>query len=62
MLFRSGSRIRVKTESPSLEGRRNFTGVLTGLDGEEIIIEVDGENHYIAIDDIERARLVPEFE
>lgn len=58
----TGNRVRVKTETPSLEGRRNFTGMLTGLDGDEIIVEVDGENQYIAIADIERARLVPEFD
>lgn len=58
----TGNRIRVKTDNPSLEGRRNYTGLLIGLEGEEIVVEVDGENHYIALDDIERARLVPEFD
>lgn len=38
--------------------RRRYTGALRGLDGDEVLIEVDGTEHRVALDTIERAHLV----
>lgn len=43
------------------EGRRNFTGVLKGVDGDEISLEIDGETFNLAIRDIDNANLVAKF-
>lgn len=42
--------------------RRRFTGRLTACDGVEATLEVDGQEHRIALDTIERANLVLDLE
>jgi ribosome maturation factor RimP len=47
-------------------GRRNFRGILRGVDGEpgheHVTIEVDGQPFRLALADIETARLVPDWD
>jgi len=38
--------------------RRRYTGVLAGVDGEEVLIVVDGQEHKVDYDAIEKAHLV----
>jgi len=38
--------------------RRRFSGRLDGIDGDEVLIVVDGQEHRLHLEDIERARLV----
>jgi len=45
----------------AIDGRRNFKGRLCGVEGDEIIIECDGQQFYLPLASIEKARLVPEF-
>lgn len=56
------SLVKLKLHVP-FEGRRNFTGRLLGLTaaGDEVQIEVDGETFIFALDDIDKARVVPEI-
>lgn len=56
----AGQRVRVRTDVPVL-GRRNFSGLLQGLEGDQVIVEVDGESYALPLDQIEQARLVPEY-
>ena len=51
-----GFRIKIRL----VEGhpRRRFTGSLLGRDGDEITVKVDGVDHRILLDNIERANLV----
>ena len=57
----NGSVARLKLYLPH-EGRRNFTGRLVGMtDSGAVQIEVDGETYAFAIDEIDKARLVPEI-
>ena len=44
-----------------VEGRRNFKGMLQGLQGEQVSVNVEGENILLPLDNIEKARLVPEI-
>lgn len=46
----------IATKSP-VDGRSKWTGKLAGVDGEDVLLEVDGLEQRIAIDDIKRARL-----
>src|SRR5262245_52566583 len=53
-----GERVRVELRD-ALEGRRNFTGRLTGIEGGNALVEVDGEVWRLPLNDIAVARLVP---
>ena len=54
----TGEDVRVKLRFP-LDGRRNFSGALKGVDSDNIEVEVDGELHTLPMATIESARLVP---
>jgi ribosome maturation factor RimP len=55
-----GERVKLKLARP-LGGRRNFTGMLRGVEGDVVLLEVDGELVRIDFDQIDSAKLVPEF-
>ena len=57
----TGETVKIKLSVPTLEGQRNFTGKLLGLKDEEVILEMDGETHYLPLDSIDKARLVPQY-
>lgn len=42
-------------------GRRRLKGALAGMDNEDVLVTVDGEDHRLPLADIESARLVPDF-
>lgn len=56
----AGSMIRVKLHM-KLNGRKKFEGVLKGIQDENVVLEMDGEMEYLPLDQIDSARLVPEF-
>jgi ribosome maturation factor RimP len=55
-----GRRAKVRL-SAKLGGRRNYEGVLGGVEGEMLRIESDGETRELPLDLVESARLVPEL-
>jgi len=55
-----GQRAQVKLRMP-LEGRKNFIGLLRGLEQGELLLEVEGVQHKILLSNIDKARLNPEF-
>jgi ribosome maturation factor RimP len=58
----AGSPIRLKT-SRKVAGRRNFQGILKGMENSKIVIDVDGDRMEISPEDLEKARLdLPEQE
>ena len=58
----AGSPVRIRTLR-KLDGRRNFRGMLQGTQGSDILVEVEGKQVEIALDDLEKARLdLPEEE
>lgn len=57
----AGNKVRIRTQVP-IDGRRNWTGQLKGLDGDKVLIAVDGgPETALPLDQIARARLVPDF-
>lgn len=56
----AGEEVRVHLRR-ALDTRRNFKGLLRGVDGDQIIVEADGESFRIPYDSIETARLVPDY-
>ena len=56
----AGSRVSVKLRV-KLEQRRRFEGVLQGVQDGDVVLEVDGDEFRLPLDQIEKARLVPDF-
>ena len=55
-----GEKIKVKTRTP-IEERRNFAGILQGIERELILIEFNNTLVRIELENIEKARLAPDF-
>ena len=56
----AGETVKLTIE-PAFEGLRKLTGVLIGLDGDHIAIDVDGVVNKIPYAHIARARVVPQY-
>ena len=56
----SGQKARIKTRS-KIDNRHRFSGVLKGVEEHMVLLEDDGILYRLPLDDIETARLVPEF-
>ncbi len=56
----TGQEARVQMQMP-VEGRRRFKGRILGVEDGRLRIEVDGNEVELAMDAIERARLVPDL-
>jgi len=54
----AGERVRIKLRK-AVAGRKNFVGLLRGLEGENLNIEVEGELLSLQFQDLDKARLVP---
>lgn len=46
----------------AFEGRKNFRGLLSRVEGDEIVVQVDDEEYFLPVEWVERARIVPNFE
>ena len=55
-----GQKIKIKTRF-AIENRKNFKGILSGTKGESIMIEVDNESLLIDFENIDKARLDPDY-
>jgi len=57
----AGETVKIKLSVPTLEGQRNFTGKLMGMQDMEVILQADNETHYFPLDSIDKAHIVPQF-
>ena len=57
----AGQRAEVRMRTPDATGRRRFVGVLRGEGGGRVEMELDGRLVALALEDLERAKLVPEL-
>jgi ribosome maturation factor RimP len=53
----AGEVVNIKLRSP-LDGRRKFKGSITAIDGNQICVNVDGEEFTLDHDDVEKANVV----
>lgn len=56
----AGSLVKLRLAWP-VDGRRKFKGRLQGLDDGNVLLELDGEQVSLPLDQVEQARLVPEY-
>ncbi len=56
----AGERAKVGLKLPQ-DGRRRLTGTIVAVDGDRIAFEVDGAPLEVAFDNIDKARLVPDW-
>ena len=57
----AGNRVDVRMRTPDESGRKRFTGLLRGAQDGVATLEVDGREVALNLDEIDRARLVPEL-
>ncbi len=56
-----GNEIQVRLRVP-LQGRRKFTGLLRGISEDDVVVlEVDGAEYRLSLDQIEKAHVVPKW-
>ena len=57
----AGQKAEVRMRTPDASGRRKFVGVLRGAAEGRVNLELEGRLVALALDDLERAKLVPEL-
>jgi len=55
-----GQKLSVKLRV-SFEGRKKFTGILKGIEEDEVVLEVDSEEYVLPYELIDKANVVPTF-
>lgn len=55
-----GARVKIKLRVP-VDNRKNFIGVLQGLDNGDVLVERDGVTQRFAMTNVDKARLDPEL-
>jgi ribosome maturation factor RimP len=58
----AGSKVDVKMRTRDESGRKRFTGLLRGEAGGVATLEVDGREVALRLDEMDRARLVPDLQ
>lgn len=60
----SEAKIQMAHGLPTESGseRRNFKGVLKGIEGDKVLLDVDGQLFQLPLDDIDTAKLVPDWD
>ncbi|MDO4878013.1 MAG: ribosome maturation factor RimP [Neisseria sp.] len=56
----AGHEAKVKTRLP-VDGRKNFAGRIEGCENDTLTLSLDGQTVQIGLDNIDKARLKPEF-
>jgi len=57
----NGYQVNLSTFAP-VNGQRRFTGVLKGVESEDVKLEVGGQDVLIPFEQVAKAKLVPEFD
>jgi|SRR5438105_11495246 len=57
----AGHKAEIRMRTPDPSGRRRFVGVLRGADAGQVSMELEGHTVALALDDVDRAKLIPEL-
>jgi ribosome maturation factor RimP len=55
-----GEQVKIRLRSP-FEGRRKFFGLITGIEGDEVVVAVDDHEYLLPFEMIDKANIVPRF-
>lgn len=55
-----GEQVAIKL-ARAFEGRKKFQGLLVGVEGDEIVVQIDGEEYLLPFETIDKANIVPVF-
>lgn len=56
-----GHRVDLKLRMP-FEGRRKYSGLLAGVEGHDVVIQVEQEEYLFPLEGIDKANIVPQFD
>lgn len=56
-----GEQVKIKLRSP-FDGRRNFQGLLRGVEDQDVVVLVDDHEFLLPIDLIDKANIIPRFD
>lgn len=57
----AGEQVKIKLRIP-FEGRRNFQGLLRGIEEQDVVVVVEDHEYLLPIETIDKANIVPRFE
>lgn len=57
----AGQQVKIKLRSP-VEQKRNYMGVLRGVEENDVVVQVDNYEYLLPIELIEKANIVPKFD
>ena len=57
----AGQRAEIRMRTPDASGRRKFAGVLRGAGSGAVSLELEGQTVQLLLDDVDRAKLIPEL-
>ena len=57
----AGEQVKIRLRSP-FEGRRNFQGLLKGVEEQDVIVQADEHEYLLPVDSIEKANIIPRFD
>ncbi len=57
----AGHQVKVKMRV-AIENRRNFQGLLRGVEDQDVLVQVDEYEYLLPVDDIEKANVIPVFD
>lgn len=55
-----GEQVKIRLRAP-YEGRRNFQGVIRGVEGDEVVLQVEEHEYLLPIDSIDKSNIIPRF-
>lgn len=57
----TGEQVKIKLRAP-FEGRRNFQGLLRGVEEQDVVVLVDEHEYLLPIDLVDKANIIPRFD
>ncbi len=57
----AGEQVKIRLRSP-YEGRRNFQGLLRGVEEQDVVVQVEQHEYLLPIDSIDKANIIPRFD
>lgn len=57
----AGEQVKIRLRSP-YEGRRNYQGILHGVEEQDVVVLVDDHEYLLPIDSIDKANIIPRFD